>query len=341
MRQAVFVGIGEIELREVPVPEPSGSEVLVRVESSGVCGTDRSFMAGTRTVMPPVVLGHEYSGTVVGCGPGVHDLSVGDRVVVDPNITCGRCSYCRRGFVNLCTSLACLGITIPGGYAEYSCVPETNAYLLPAGVSFDAAALTEPLACSIRGVARADIQLGDVVVILGAGPLGLLLAQLARQRGAARVIVSSRSAERRATAMDLGVDVAIDGSDEGELRRVVLANSRGLGADAVIEASGQPVATQRALGLVRPGGTVVLFGCNPQDARISVPPLWAQESEISIRGSYVNPFTHATAVTLLEAGRIRTTELIARHIGLDDLVAELDPGTPAPAGRVLVHPAAG
>lgn len=338
MRHAVFTGLGALEVTEAPTPAPTDREVLIRVEASGVCGTDRSFFAGSRTVTPPIVLGHEYSGTVVECGSAVTSLTPGSRVVVDPNIPCGLCASCRRGAVNLCQRMVTLGITNPGGYAEFSCVPETNAYRIPDALSFEEATFTEPLACAVRAIGRADVQLGDTVAVLGAGPLGLLLTQLARLRGASRTMVSSASAERRALALRLGADVAIDATDPEATHEETMARTHGLGADVVIEASGQSATAQRALSLVRPGGTVLLFGCCPQQDHVSVPPLWAQEREITIRGSFVNPFTHATAVNLLETGRVRVQELISARIGLDELAATLAPHAARGSGRVLVHP---
>jgi L-iditol 2-dehydrogenase len=363
MRQAVFMGRADIRIEEVPVPTPKARHVLVRVEGCGICGTDRAFFVGDRPVAeplqpgqerqsrpegellggqlvtPPIVLGHEFTGVVVECGPEVTAFKVGDRVAVDPNVVCGMCTFCRRGLVNLCQHLEPLGITQPGGYAEYACVPETNAYGISEAVSFDAAALVEPLACSIRGIQRANVQLGDVVVVLGAGPLGLLLGQLARLRGAGCTMITSSSADRRALAERLGIEVALDGSDQGSLRQAVMAQTQGLGADVVIEATGKTAVAQQSLNLVRTGGNVVLFGCCREDDRIEVPPLWTQEHEISILGSYINPFTHSIAVKLLESGRIHAEELVSDHVGLDDLAAKLSHNAPKTSGRVLVHPA--
>lgn len=339
MRQAVFSSPGNLRIEEAPVPVPGGHDLLVRVEASGVCGSDRAIFAGHHPVTLPVVLGHEYAGVVVECGPDVTGLQPGDRVVVDPNIMCGRCTFCRRGQVQLCRDITPLGIARSGGFAEFSLVPEANAYLVPAAITFDEAALVEPLACCIRGIHQADVKLGAVVVVLGAGPIGLLLAQLARLRGASVVASVDPLADRRALAKRLGADVAIDSVDPGGVRDEVMRLTGGLGSDVVIEASGRTSVARQSLELVQAGGTVVWFGACPESDRVEVPPFWVNDREISIRGSNINPFTHHTALSLIEHGRIRVAELVSEHIGLDALAGALDTSRPASVGKVLVVPA--
>lgn len=338
MQQAVFSGPGKLAVEEVGLPHATGRDVLVRVEACGVCGSDRAIFRGEHPVSLPVVLGHEYAGVVVECGSDVAGLRQGDRVVVDPNVVCGRCSFCRRGAVNLCSNISPLGIDRPGGFAEFSVVPEVNAYRIPDAVSFEEAALVEPLACCIRGIQQAEIQLGDVVVVFGAGPIGLLLAQLAGQRGAAVVVCVETDSERRAMASAVGVDVVVDGSDPGSAREAVMQVSEGNGADVAIEATGQTAVAAAALDFVRPGGTVVWFGACPQDDRVEVRPFWVNDREISIRGSNVNPFTHQAALSLIAHGRIRPAQLVSDRIGLDELSARLAPGASLGKGKVLVLP---
>ena len=340
MREALFTQAGHLAIEDAPVPTPTGREVLVRVEACGVCGSDRAIFAGHHPVTLPVVLGHEYAGVVEEIGPGVTGLRVGDRIVVDPNIMCGRCSFCRRGLVQLCRNITPLGIALPGGFAEFSLVPEANAYVIPDAMSWDEAALVEPLACCIRGIQQADVQLGDVVVVLGAGPIGLLLAQLARLRGAGTVACVEPAADRRALAERLGVDATIDGADSTAVREAVMQLSGGLGADVVIEASGRTSVAQLSLELVQPGGTIVWFGACPEDDQVAVAPFRVNDREISIRGSNINPFTHLTAITMIGRARVRVAELVSDHIGLDGLRAAVDSAGPPFGGKVIVTPGA-
>ncbi len=341
MRQAVMSSPGKLRVEDdVPVPSPSARELLIRVEACGVCGSDRAIFAGGHPVTLPMVLGHEYAGTVVDRGSEVEAFAVGDRIVVDPNIMCGTCVFCRRGQVQLCRNIRPLGIARPGGFAEFSLVPAANAYRIPSALTFDEAALVEPLACCIRGIEQAAVRLGAVVAVLGGGPIGLLLAQLARLRGASVVVVVDPLAERRLLAERLGVDVSIDSADVGAVRDSIMSLTDGLGAEVVIEASGRTSVAKQSLELVQPGGTVVWFGACPETDRIEVAPFWVNDREISIRGSNINPFTHQTALTLIEHGRVRVAELVSEHIGLDDLAAALASGPPTSAGKVVVIPKA-
>jgi L-iditol 2-dehydrogenase len=336
MRQAVLKEPGVIALERSPVPTPGPRELLLRVEACGVCGSDRAILAGHHPVVTPVVLGHEFAGTVVECGALVTEFEPDARVSVDPNVVCGTCRFCRRGLVNHCERLTPLGITLPGGYAEYALVPETNAYTIQDSTTFEMAAIVEPLACCVRGIEQADVQLGDVVVIFGAGPIGLLLAQLARLRGAALVVSVDPVSSRRELARTLGVDAVLP-ADTGAVSDAVTDATNGIGADVVIESSGQSIAAQLAVDLVRKGGAVVWFGVCPQHEQISLSPFLVNDRELTVRGSNINPFTHQTALTLIERGRVRVAELISDHIGLDSLERALrDPQDFA--GKPIVHP---
>ena len=336
MRLALFNGPGALAVEHGEIPTPGEREVLVRVAACGVCGSDRAIFAGNHPSAVPVVLGHEFSGTVVECGALVTGLETGARVTVDPNIVCGRCRYCRRGWINHCERLTALGIAIPGGYAEYSLVPDTNVYTIQDSTSFDAAAMVEPLACCVHGIEQASVRLGDVVVILGAGPIGLLLAQLARLRGAGSVVCVDPIGSRRELARTLGVDEATT-ADPEVVKEAVVSITDGMGADVVLESSGQTGAAQLAIDLVRSGGVVVWFGVCPQDEHLSVSPFHVNDRELTVRGSNINPFTHQTALTLIERGRVRVTELISDHIGLDELGVTLGDARRY-VGKVIVHP---
>jgi threonine dehydrogenase-like Zn-dependent dehydrogenase len=190
MQRAVMHGPGDMRLEDGPQPAPGPGGVVIEVGRCGICGTDRSIFAGDYPIELPLVLGHELSGTVVEVGPSVHALAVGDRITVDPNVTCGACAYCQRGLTNLCERLTPVGITRPGGFASYTTVPETNAYRLGDEVSLVAGAMIEPLACCVRGIQVSDVQLGDTVMLIGAGPMACMMVQLVRLRGASRIIVA-------------------------------------------------------------------------------------------------------------------------------------------------------
>jgi 2-desacetyl-2-hydroxyethyl bacteriochlorophyllide A dehydrogenase len=335
---AVFHGPGRVTIEEAEELAPSPDEVIVKVDSCGVCGTDRAIFRGDYPLEAPIVLGHEYSGTIVAIGSGAQSWQLGERVCIDPNITCGSCSYCHRGLSHLCERLSPLGIARNGGFAEYCAVPSAYAYRLPDSLALEAGALIEPLACALRGLEQASVEPGDTVTILGAGAIGCILLQLARISGAAATIVAEPDAARRARSLDFGADSVCDSGDEA--RTVVMEQTGGLGADVVIEASGTIEGARLSLELVRRGGRIVWFGVYPESQTIEINPYAVNENEITICGSFNNPFTHQAAVALAASGRVRLSELVSERIALDQLPTFLDLAAPLPAGKVLVQPTA-
>jgi threonine dehydrogenase-like Zn-dependent dehydrogenase len=336
MERAIFRRPGILDLERASVPTPGANEVLVRVAACGVCGSDRAIFTGNHPAATPNVLGHEFAGIVTESGALVAELKPGDRVTVDPNVVCGQCHYCRRGLVNHCQHLAPLGVASPGGFADYCPVPALNAYRIQDSTSFDQAAMVEPLACCVRGIERADVRLGDIVVVLGAGPIGLMLLQLARLRGAATVIAVDPIASRRELARALGADEVADSNPEVVLD-TVRSLSNGLGADIVIESSGQTSSAQLTVDLIRTGGSAVWFGVCPPHDQVSLAPFHVNDRELTIRGSNINPFTHQIALTLIERKRVRVNELISDHIALDGLQQALAEPRRF-AGKVIVEP---
>jgi len=331
---AVFDGPGAIRLAESDLAGPAAGEVVIEVAACGVCGTDRSIFRGEYAVDSPVVLGHEYAGTVIEVGEGVDTFAAGDRICVDPNITCGSCAYCRRGITHLCSALRPLGISRDGGFGRFSHVPARYAYRLPDHVPFEEGALVEPVACCLRGIQQAELSVGDSAVILGAGPIGSILLLLALGAGATRLAVIEPDPGRRARAADLGADVVCDPVDAVE---AILDWSGGLGADVAIEASGRTVGAELALRLVRRGGRVVWFGVYPEREVLEISPYLVNENELTVRGSFNNPFTHQAALAVVGAGRLKLHELISDRIPLTDLAHALSPES-RPSGKVIVDP---
>lgn len=321
MRAAVFQGPGAIQLEEVEDPRCGEFEAVIRVALCGVCGTDRSIFRGEYEVQAPLVLGHEYAGTVVEVGGRTDGLSIGDRVAVDPNVVDDVCFYCRRGLSHLCQGLRPLGVARSGGFAELSAVPARYLHKLPDAVSFSEACLIEPLACCVRGIDQAAISVGDLVVVSGAGPIGCLLIQLARMSGAATVVSVEPSPQRRDSALLAGADLVCTPSEAvGAIREL----RGGVGADVVIEASGQLEAAETSFGFVRRGGTVLLFGVYPATGRISVSAFRINEDELRVVGSLNNPSTHSRALELIASRRVNVENVLSHRLQLADLPAAMD-----------------
>ena len=337
MRSAVLASPRTLRVEHLDDPRPTGTEVLLEVSACGICGTDREIFHGRYPVRHPLVMGHEYAGTVVATGEAVTTLQVGDRVAVDPNIVDDTCSFCRRGLRHLCSGLSPLGVSLPGGFSTRSLVPERYAFKLPPGMDLVEASLVEPLACCIHGIDQAGVELNDVVVVLGAGPIGCLLIRLARIRGARAVIAVEPNEARREHAIRHGASVACGTPDESRaLQRELGAD---IGADVVIEASGTEMGAEAAISLARRGGTILLFGVYPSDRLIPLSPFRVNEDELRIVGSFNNPDTHPDAIRLLGDGRIDAAGIITDELGLDDLARAMDLENFPRAGKIVVRPA--
>lgn len=320
MQAVVFRGAHRVRAEERVRPEVGPGQVLVRVRACGVCGTDRHIYEGEFPATPGVVLGHEYAGEVVEVGPGVSDLVPGQRVAVDPNIACGICRPCRMGKVHLCENLTALGVNYDGGFAEYSLVPRAQLYPFSGGLEWAEAAMVEPVACCLHGIDLAGIRGGERVLVIGGGAIGQIHAQLARLSGAGCVALSDPVLSRRELARELGVDILLDPSTQSldEMRAALDG-----GADVVIEAVGSAATAEQSIALAARGGTVIWFGVAAPEARSAVSPYDIYRREITVRGSFVNPFTHERALALLAGGRLRVGPLITRRIGLDEVLAVL------------------
>lgn len=315
MKAAQYSGPGRFEVIAAQLRALREDEVIVDVEACGICGTDVHIVEGTSRSTPPVVLGHEYAGTIVEMGRGVQGHALGERVAVDPNIACGECYYCRRGLVHLCARLRALGVDIDGGMAEFCIVPARQLYTLGKEMAPEVCAFVEPLSCAVHGIDRAGIHHGDSVVILGGGPIGQIMLQLARSAGAAYVALAEPLRAKRELGERLGASVTIDPSaaDVAESLLAVLPE----GADVVIECAGRTATSELALALARRGGTVEFFGVCPIGAAIPLEPNRVYFKELTIVGSYVNPHTFSRAIALLRSGMVRVEDFPITRFPLD------------------------
>lgn len=313
MRASFFLGNKTFEVREQELPRAGAGEVVIRNMACGVCGTDVHIYhgePGSADVTPPVVLGHEYSGLVTEVGEGVTSLRPGDHVTVDPNIYCGKCDYCRVGKKQLCEHMEAIGVTRNGGFAEYSVVPEGQAFLLSPELPMEFGAMAEPVACCLHGIDRAEICEGDTVCIVGGGAIGLIMVQLARLAGAAKIILSEPNEKRRSVGLSLGADIAIDPAAPGAMDGFRNA------ADVVIECVGNLPAVKSAFAYAKKGANIVLFSVPKVDSKFDLPLFDVYKKELTIKGSFVNPDTHSRAVALLNAGKLNFDQIITHRFPL-------------------------
>lgn len=320
MKASRFLGNKTFAVTDLPTPHAGPGELVLRNQVCGVCGTDVHIYhgePGSADVNPPVVLGHEYSGEVVEVGEGVTGFAVGDHVTVDPNIYCGHCAYCQNGKKQLCPSMEAIGVTRDGGFAQYSRIPAAQAFKLEPTVPWEAAAMAEPLACCLHGIDLAGIQVGDKVCVVGGGAIGLLMVQLAKLSGASQIVLSEPNEKRRQVGLQLGANAAIDPTrpDAQEAFAQVL----GGGANVVIECVGNVPAVKSAFQFAGKGATVLLFSVPKVDATFDLPLFDVYKKELTIKGSFVNPDTHARAVALINSGKVDFDPIITHRFTLDQL----------------------
>ncbi len=317
MLAAIYSGENKFDLTEYPVRNLNKGEVLVEVNNCGICGTDHHILSGKAFAKTPVILGHEVSGTVVDKAGNVNSVSLGDKVVIDPNIYCGTCKYCRKGKVSFCENHQALGVTMDGGFAEYSIVPAKQIYKLPNDFDLSEAAFAEPLSCSLRGIHQAEIKTGDSVAVIGGGSIGLMMLQLARLSGASKVILLEPIKQKREIAEKLGADLTLDPSDHGSIKKLIDFTNGGV--DVAIECVGKSSTVEMSLEIVDKGGTVVIFGLAPLNeiAEINLAKIF--KKEIRIHNSYLNPFTFDAAVKLLVSRKINVADLVSHQTSLENI----------------------
>lgn len=324
MRAAVLVAPGRFELQQVPVPAIGPDDVLIKVSRCGLCGTDIHIFKGHYSAdRLPLVPGHEFSGHVVQVGANAKDIGIGTAVTADINIGCGRCFYCRKNEILNCSSMVQIGIHVNGGLAEYVRVPASHVVPIPSRTPVELGALTEPVSCIVRAIRKSRLRLGESVLVLGAGPIGNLHVQLARQVGAAPVIVSDPNEGRAQWARQSGADIVV--TDASLLQAAVMDATEGRGADLVIESVGLPALYERALDLVRPGGRVLAFGLADQSAKAHYHPFKLVLKELGLQGSVAGMGDDMReAMTLIAHDRVRLTDFLETVYPLDRIAEAME-----------------
>lgn len=323
MLAAVLHGKENLRVESVAVPTIGPGDVLVRVKAALTCGTDvKVFQRGyhARMIVPPALFGHELAGDIVAAGDGVTKFHLGQRVVAANSAPCLECYYCRRGQENLCEDL----LFNNGAYAEYIRIParivDRNMYELPANVSYQDAALVEPLACVLRGLEETGVQAGDTVAILGIGPIGLMFVKLAKLAGA-RVIALGRRQPQLERALRMGADEALNTSGNTDIVAEVRRLTHGRGVDVAIEAVGRPDTWVQVVNMVRRGGTVNLFGGCPSDTRVELSTALLHYSEITCKASFHHTPAHIRrALATVSRDEITARDFVNREEPLTNLL---------------------
>lgn len=337
MQAVVNHGPHDYRLERVAKPTPGPHEVVIAIDAAGICGSDGKCFSGGGMfwdpvdpwVKAPVIPGHEFFGTVVELGEGAaehHGVALGDKVAAEQIHPCDRCRYCTRGEYWMCQVHDIYGFqreVAEGAWAEFMLLSErARIHRMPADIPRQAGVLVEPLACAIHAVERANIRLGEDVVVAGAGPIGLLIVQVLKLKSPGRIIVTDRQADRLALARRFGADLTIDVSVEDPVERI-LALTDGYGCDVFIEATGHPSAVDQGIGALRKLGRMIVYGVFGEKVTID----WSiigDRKELDVLGAHLGPYAYPTAIDLLARGAIDADAMVTHRMGLEDIDAAMD-----------------
>ncbi|OVE74184.1 hypothetical protein BVX94_01305 [bacterium B17] len=345
MKAVVFHAPEDERVEDVPKPECGDGELLVKIDACAVCGSDlKAFHVGNPRIKPPMVIGHEFTGIIEETGAGVEGYSVGERIVMATSVSCGACAYCKKGLANLCVELSPMGYAYPGGMAEYISVPKRavdNGHVIkvPGDIKPEHAALAEPVSCGVNSCEQCNIEKGDTVLVMGAGPMGIINAVVARGFGASKIIMSEINEFRLKQCESFGFDVLVNPGSE-DLEQIIKDETDGLGADVVIVAAPAAQPQEQALSLARKHGTVCLFASLPESRKmLNIDSRLLHYGELRVVGTSDSRPEHVeTAVKLLSEGILPAEQLASHVMKLDDILNAYKLMETGEALRVVLTP---
>lgn len=337
MKAAVYHGPGDLRVEEVPVRKLKDNEVKIQVKYCGICGTDIHIFhgdGGCCDVTPPLVPGHEFSGVVAEVGAGVKTVKVGDRVTGDPNDMCGECYFCKNGMQHFCKNNIGIGTTVDGGFAEYVIMREKQVYKVSDDLSFIEAAMAEPISCCLHGIDLCNIKAGDTVLVMGGGPIGMIMMQLAKNAGASKVIMSEPVEEKREQALKLGATKTIDPLHE-DVEAVLAEYCENV--NVVIECVGNVHTQADAVRFAGKGATIMYFGLAAPEESFPIRPDDIFKKELHITSSYINPYSFERAIQILESGTVELESLITNVVPLDNIADVFTKPEYRRTGKVMIQ----
>jgi len=344
MKAAMYLDKEKMEIQEVPTPKVKAGEILVKVNSCAICGTDvRIFYHGHHSVKPPHIIGHEVAGVITEMGEGVEGYKIGDKVHMVTEIGCGRCKSCLEGRKNLCSDFKAMGYFYNGGFAEYILIPKAavlqgNLLIIPKSLSFDEATLAEPLSCCINAQSYLNITFGDTVLVVGSGPIGCMHVELAKLSGATKIILADISDDRLAIGKRFSVTTLINSAKEDLVQRVK-EETDGAGADVIITANPDPKSQEQALQMIATRGRISLFGGLPGGKTITIESNIIHYKEVSVFGAFAShPIQYKQALNLLASKSIKGEDLITHKFPLEKIKEAIETSRSGKGLKVVVNP---
>ncbi len=338
MKALVYTAPREFQIKEVDYPRLGENQVIIKVMACGVCKTDLHIHNGEFLAQFPLIPGHEFAGEIEEVGSAVTAFSRGERVVADNTVLCGECYYCRRNQPLFCENFYSLGCTGPGGFAQYVVVNQDKVFPIEK-LSFEQATLTEPTACAIHGMDVIDVKPGDDVLLFGAGPTGIILAQLLKHCGAVNLVVAAPTQFKLDIVKDLCADyiVQVDRNDYSkhtqEIKRLFPK-----GFDVVVDATGAASITEHCIQFAKYGGKIVIYGVCPEDARITISPYEIFRKELKLIGSFAQTHCFDRALKYLENGIVKVDRLITHTFKLKDYAQALELVRSGRCLKVVIKP---
>ena len=339
MKAGVFFNKNDLRVTEIEKPTPKADEVLIKVMACGICGTDVHIFCGDEGCFPTppgTVLGHEFSGIAEAVGENVKNIKPGDRVCVDPNKLCNECYYCKSGIGHFCEEMTGIGTGVNGGFAQYCVVPQSQVYKIADTTSYEAAAMTEPVACCVHGIDMCNISCGDTVAVIGGGMIGMIMLQLAKLSGAGKLIMIEPVTEKHETAKKLGADICIDPINN-DIKSILAQNNIDR-ISCVIECVGKPQTMETAISIAGKSSTVMMFGLTAPEETITVKPFEIFKKEIVLKASFINPYTQKRALELIDNGKIDVTSVVYACESLEKLPEILSDATLRSKGKFIINP---
>lgn len=344
MKAAVYNDIDKMQIQEVSKPDCGDDGIVLKVKACAVCGSDiRIFHHGNPRVKPPQILGHEISGIIESVGKNVKNFAPGDKVAVGADVPCGECIFCRSGIGNNCQINYAMGYQFAGGFAEYLLLNKTAVNYgpiakIPNNVSYDEAALAEPLGCVLNALELSPVKLGDTVVIIGAGPIGCMIIPVVKLLGAAKVIVVQRSLPRLEAAKKFNADVYICSGEKDPVAEV-LKETGNLGADLIITANPSPETHSDALYMAKNRARINLFGGLPKGSKVTLDTNIIHYKELFVCGAHgAMPHHHSKALDLIASKKIDMKDYISHNYPLDKINEAFETAESHAGMRVVVNP---
>lgn len=345
MKAVVFYAPGDIRTEEVNNPVCSEDEILVKIDTCAVCGSDmKAATSGNLRIKPPRIMGHEFTGIIVQTGKKINGYRTGDRVVMATSISCGKCYYCRHGYQNLCIDLSPMGYSYDGGMAEYVTIPARaiiNGHLLtvPPSVPAEIACLAEPVSCAVNAVEQCHVRPGDTILVIGAGPMGILNACTAKAYGASKIILAELNGNRLKQCEQFHFDRLVNPAEE-DLKQVVMDETEGYGADVVIVTAPAATPQEQALDLVRKQGSVMLFASLPIGKNIlSMDSRLIHYKELRVLGSSDSTPEHVRiAVGILSSGTFPAAQIVTHRLPLEGIQKAFELMRSGESLRVVLNP---